>query len=121
MSGETERREALWRNFADKEYRGAFVECYTADSLAVQIFSMRVKREWTRADLARRAGVHVSVVRELEKSRRLPPLAVLAKIASAFDVALAAHFIPFSEFLAKDRKPIDRHIRSFEEDSLHER
>lgn len=128
MSGETEndrtvraeKEQALWRNFADKEYRDGFVEAWAQDSLAVQIYSMRIARKWSQEVLATQAGVRTCVVRNLEDSGKLPSLGHLIKIASAFDVALTVRFVPFSEFVTWDGRPIDRHIRSFEEDSLHD-
>ena len=66
---------------------------------SAQYFAHRLRRfrEWrllTKADLARRAGVSVTSVRQLEQASRLPHPAKLTRLAVALEIdteALLGH------------------------------
>lgn len=108
----------LWTQFSDKEYRDGFLEDAIDDGLAVQIQGMRRQRNWTQEDLAARAGTKQGRVCQWENSNPPKSLTTLKSLASAFDVALVVKFVPFSEFLQGDGKPIDRPIASFSDDRI---
>ena len=114
----TERAKKLWKRLRDKEYREAFVEGAINDSVAVQIYSMRQDRGWTQQYLADRLDTKQAAISRLEGGDNPPTLKNLLKIASAFDVALMVRFVPFSEFLIGDDKPIDRSIPAYQLDKL---
>lgn len=118
MSKITSSIKQIWRKFSDKDYRDGFVEDTIDDHLAIQIQSMRLTRDWTQDELARRAGTKQAGVCRWENSQPPASLATLKKIASAFDVALVVKFVPFSEFLLGENEPIDRRVRSFDDDHL---
>lgn len=93
-----DRYERMVARLRDKEHRDAFVEAEYEIGLAAQIRMMRMQRGWTLPELADRAGLRVSVLARLENPNlrggyRLP---VLARLAAAFDVALAVRFEPFT-------------------------
>jgi transcriptional regulator with XRE-family HTH domain len=71
-------------------------------TLATQIRILRKKRGWTQAELAERADVQVQTIVRVEKmywGRTNPTLNTLAKIAAAFDVAMIARFVPWSQLV----------------------
>jgi transcriptional regulator with XRE-family HTH domain len=108
----------LWSQFRDKEYRDGFVADALADGLAIQIYNMRTKNDWTQAELAEKVGTKQAAVCKWENGDSPRSLTTLAKIASAFDVALIVKFVPFSEFLKGDGQPFDRPMPNFEKDNL---
>ncbi len=50
---------------------------------------LRTKRAWTQANLARRVGVSRVTIARIEIGNRRPSLALLERLAQAFQVALA--------------------------------
>jgi transcriptional regulator with XRE-family HTH domain len=87
----------LWKKFSNPEYRHAFVESNLATTLAAQIETMRLDREWTQAQLAEAAGMRQSQISGLEDpANGIPSTKMLLRIARANDVALIVQFVPFS-------------------------
>ena len=118
MSKITNSIKQLWAKFHDKDYRDGFLDDTIADSLAVQIQSMRQSLGWTQEYLAQRAGTKQAGVCRWENSEPPASLLTLKKIASAFDVALVVRFVPFSVFLVGDGDAVDRAVPSFDHDRL---
>ncbi len=56
------------------------------ESFARRITSLREERGWTRAEVAKRAGVSRSYVRDLEIDKREPRAEVVGRFAEAFGV-----------------------------------
>lgn len=92
----------LWARFRDKLFRDAFVESEISATIAAQIATMRKDRDWTQSDLANATGMAQSRISLLEDpSYDRMSITTLKRIASAFDVALAVRFVPFSEILRR--------------------
>lgn len=111
--------EVLWDAFSDFEYRRGFAEGHAADFLANQIHTLRVDRGLNQKQLAKAANVTQPQISNWEASCDGITLTSLNKLAEAFDVALIAKFVPFSEaarelFFVRSSAP----IASFEDDSI---
>jgi transcriptional regulator with XRE-family HTH domain len=113
----TTKLQKLWQRFSDKEYRDEYVEDAITDRLAVQISSLRQDRGWTQADLAAQVGTQQTGICRWESGESAPTLKSLAKLASAFDVALVVRFAPFSEFVRGDG-PLDKRVPDFANDEI---
>lgn len=97
VSGTRSLREQLVESIQDKEYRDALVEETISQSIAFQIRANRARRDWTQAELGRRAAKPQSEVSRLEDpDYEGYTLKTLMRLASAFDVGLAVRFVPFS-------------------------
>jgi len=57
--------------------------------VAVRIRIFRERRNWTKRDLAKRAGISYRYLWRLEDGRQDPTLTVLEKLAKAFGVRVA--------------------------------
>lgn len=110
--------QTMWRALGDKDYREAFAEAHVGDFLASQIYSMRLAKGWTQAQLADEAGVTQPMICDFEKSVEGVRLTSLFKVASAFDVALLVKFVPF-HVMAREAIDVraDQPVPSFEDDS----
>ncbi len=81
-----------------KATRVRFVESHVSKGLAFQIRAMRDLRGWSQAQLAAKAGTSQSAIARLESTEYgRPSVAMLLRLASAFDVALIVRFAPFDE------------------------
>lgn len=49
---------------------------------------IRLKRDWSQAELARQAGITPAAVNQFEKGPRMPSLPILQNIAAALDVSI---------------------------------
>ena len=56
------------------------------EALAMRLKSLRQRRQWTQADLARRARMSPGYVARLETHRHDPKLSTLVKLAKALGV-----------------------------------
>jgi HTH-type transcriptional regulator/antitoxin HipB len=101
----------------DKEHRHLLVSATIKRGLAFQIRAMREARGWTQEELAERAGMKQERISLLENpDYGYYTLSTLKRLASVFDVALEAKFVPFStffDFLA-DMTPDDLAVPSYE-------
>ena len=91
--------QQLWENLSDLENREELAT-EIATTLAVQIKSLREAKEWTQAELARRAEKEQLTISQLEDPNYgRYSLTTLKKLANTFDVALIVRFVPFSELV----------------------
>ncbi len=97
MTMTSARRAQIAASLRDKEYRDIVVSEEIDTGLPFQIRAMRQDRGWSQKELAERLGMTQEGVSRLESlSYGKFTIATLKRLASAFDVALAARFIPFS-------------------------
>jgi transcriptional regulator with XRE-family HTH domain len=88
----------IWKKLTKKEYRDSYVAAHISNTVASQIFMLREARGWTQKELAQKAGMKQSRISALEDPNyENIEVGTLKRLASAFDVALTARFIPFSE------------------------
>ena len=65
---------------------------WTAKRLGGRVRAMREAANWTKAELARRAHISASFVRQIEQGEVQPRFEFLVKVVAAFDVTLSAFF-----------------------------
>ena len=88
----------------NKDYRDAYVEEKVATSLPFQIRALREQsaRQWSQAELGRRAEMRQNAISRLEDAESgTPSISTLLRLARAFDVALLVKFVPFSKLLSE--------------------
>lgn len=94
----SDRFERIWKKFQRKNFREGFVESHLTSNIAAQVATLRQDRGWTQTHLAKLAKMRQSQISELENpSFSGLTLKTLAKIASAFDVAVIIRFVRFSD------------------------
>ena len=95
----------LTTEFAEKEYRDAYVEGNIAEGVAQQIRINREARNWTQQEFAGRLGdkkqSHVSRLEDPNYGRY--SIRTLLDVAKTFDCALEVRFRGFSKFLENHR------------------
>jgi transcriptional regulator with XRE-family HTH domain len=94
----------LLAKLRDKDYRDAYVEEKVATSLPFQIRALREQpgRDWSQAELGKRAGMRQNAISRLEDAESgTPSINTLLRLARAFDVALLVKFVPFSKLLSE--------------------
>lgn len=64
----------------------------TAQKLGKKVRAMRVERDWSQDDLARRLKWKQPNVSDLEAGKHAPSMPTLTKLATVFDVPVAALF-----------------------------
>jgi ribosome-binding protein aMBF1 (putative translation factor) len=93
----TERGE--WKSIRDRRLAepGA-AEAYEATRLAYQlgrsVRELREQKGWSQSQLADAAGMTQSAVARFEAGGTVPTLAVLERLARAFDLELDVRFVP---------------------------
>jgi len=106
--------------WADLEYRQAYLEASIEQGLAWQIRANRKQRGWSQEDLANKIGTGQSAVSRLEDpAYGGHSMATLVSIAHAFDCALIVKFAPYSELgrLSEDLSPKALYAPSFTEEA----
>jgi transcriptional regulator with XRE-family HTH domain len=109
----------MLEDFADKEFRHAFVEENIKTGLALQIRSLREKAGLSQPALARTAGKTQSVISRLEDPNYGKfTIRTLLDLARAFDVALLVKFVPFSKLLGelKDLSPAALAVNNYDDE-----
>jgi transcriptional regulator with XRE-family HTH domain len=107
----------LWKRFASKEYRDAYVSVHISEHLAAQIFALREHRGWTQSELAEKANMKQPRISKLEESCNGVSVSTLKKIAAALDVALTVKFVPFSSIVEDSTcHRVDARVPSFLQD-----
>lgn len=93
-------KRSLWKKFADKRYRDAYVWSQIATNIASQLLGIRELRGWTQQQLAKRANMAQARISLMESPNYENfNLATLRRLASALDIALVVRFVPFSHAL----------------------
>lgn len=88
---------ALWKRFANRRYREAFVEAHLSSTIAAQIQTMRQDRNLTQSELAGISGMKQSRISLLEDPENTSlSISTLRRLAAAFNVALIVRFVPYS-------------------------
>lgn len=90
---------ALWQAMQDPEVRRAYNDELLADSLGFQIRQLRRQRRLTVEQLAELADCCVLDIIACEDGDCDTDLDFLQRLASVFDVALVATFVPFSQIV----------------------
>ena len=114
-------RTQLWEKMRDKPYRDTFVAAHLSTNIAAQIQTIREQRGWTKKQLAQKAGMSPSRITVMEDpAYENFTLTTLKRLASAFDVALIARFMPFSDLVnwVAELSPEKLETPEFERDSL---
>jgi transcriptional regulator with XRE-family HTH domain len=92
---------AIRDELENKEFRDSYVAENVRRGLAYQITALREARGWSRAELARQAGMPQSNVHRWEDpTYGKYSVSTVIKIASIFDIGLAIKFVSFEELLA---------------------
>jgi transcriptional regulator with XRE-family HTH domain len=93
-------RQTLWSKLRDPDYRNAFVSSSVAARLAVRIFNLRKKADWSQSQLAESTGMKQARISVLEQGDYENfTFSTLKKIAAAFDVAVIVDFVSFPDFV----------------------
>jgi len=115
------RLDRLWKKFARKTYRDAFVESHLATNIAAQIVTLREDRGLSQQELADAAEMKQSRICVLENpSNQSLSIRTLKRIAAAFDVALVVRFVKFSELArwASSSSETKFSVPSFRDDGI---
>lgn len=89
--------QRLATEFPDPEYRHSYTGDFLNTCVAAQIKALREQRGWTQAQLAERAQMKQSRISAMEDVNYSSwSIRTLARLAEAFDVALAVCFKSFS-------------------------
>lgn len=104
-------------DLSDKDWRTLWHDARVGWAIAKQVRDLRASRGWTRAELARRAGLSTLTIYRAEHEKYTPTITSLLKIAEAFDVALEARLVEWSEWLRAQRALETRSVPpSFDEE-----
>ena len=103
----------------DPEARRDYADEFLSSYIALQIKTLRQQRGWSRAELARRAGMKQSRISAMEQADYSSwNIRTLQRLAAAFDLAFVAGFESFGRML-EDMTSISRgrlERPSFDED-----
>lgn len=113
------RKQALFEELKDKNYRNAFVAEHVNIGIPFQIRALREQKPWTQQELAEKAGKKQSWISKIENTNyRGFSLSTLLEIASVFDVGLEVRFVPLSELVEWELNLSNEslNVPSFEED-----
>ena len=100
MNTDSTRRQQIVSSLSNKESRDAFVDAEISTTVPFQIREMRKARDWTQEELANRIGSDQPMISKFEDPDYATfAITSLKRLASAFDVALAVRFVPFSELV----------------------
>ena len=129
VNTDSTRRQQIVASLSNKESRDAFVDAEISTTVSFQIREMRKARDWTQEELANRIGSDQPTISKFEDPDYATfAITSLKRLASAFDVALAVRFVPFSQLvddtvssttLAVPSYGDDLHLDTNEKASLH--
>jgi len=114
-------RADLWEKMRNRPYRETFVAAHLSTNIVAQIQTLREQRGWSKKHLAEKTGMAPSRISVMEDpSYEKFTLSTLRRLASAFDVALIARFVPFSELVewVVDLSPEKMGAVEFERDGI---
>jgi transcriptional regulator with XRE-family HTH domain len=93
-------RLKLWGKLRDPDNRNVFVSSTVAARIAVRIYNLRKKADWTQPQLAEKAGMKQARVSVLEQGDYENfTFSTLKKLAAAFNVAVVVDFVSFPDFV----------------------
>ena len=94
------KKEQMWENLSDSNFRKQFINEHVDVGIAFQIRSLRNRQEITQSDLAKLPGVKQPLVSSWENpDYGRYTLKTLKELAKAFDVGLLVRFVPFSKLV----------------------
>ncbi|MGD0774287.1 MAG: helix-turn-helix transcriptional regulator [Candidatus Solibacter sp.] len=94
------RKTLIKRLRRGKEARKQFVDSHLRKGVAFQIRATRDRLGWSQEDLAKEAGMTQNAISRLESPEYgKPTITTLKRLASALDVGLVVHFVPFSHMI----------------------
>lgn len=97
------RKERLFEELKNKEYRDAFVSELINTGIPFQIRALRKQREWTQKELSEKSGMKQERISVLEDPNYAKlSLSTLKRLASAFDIGLLVKFVPFSDLVKRE-------------------
>lgn len=109
----------MFDDFANKDFRDAFLGENIGTRLAFQIRALREKNKWSQPQLAEHAGKPQSVISRLENPNYGKfTIKTLLDLASTFDVALFISFVPYTKLITEisDVSPKALAVASYEEE-----
>ena len=94
------KKEQMWENLSDSNFRKQFINEHVDVGIAFQIRSLRNRQEITQSDLAKLPGVKQPLVSSWENpDYGRYTLKTLKDLANAFNVGLLVRFVPFSKLV----------------------
>lgn len=85
----------------DREERHRWMAMLLRASIAFQVRTMRLARDWTQEELAKRAGLSIPTISRVEDlSGEAPTLETLLTLAKTFDCGLICRFQSWDEFVS---------------------
>jgi transcriptional regulator with XRE-family HTH domain len=78
-----------------------------AEVVSKRVRSLRERKGWSQSELARRAGIGVSTLSEIEAGQSAPRLDTLVALAHALGA-------PLETFLHADENPLEARLRAIE-------
>ncbi len=114
-----DRKERLFEDLKDEEYRHSSVAAHITNRIAFQIRALREQRNWNQERLAKKAGMKQERISVLENPNHSSvSVETLKRLAKAFDVALMVGFVSFGDLakweLSLSLKSLE--VPSFDED-----
>jgi transcriptional regulator with XRE-family HTH domain len=92
----------LAEKLKDKRYRTAFFRARAQDDTAANIRELRERREFSQAELAKRAGMKQSAISRIEQAEYSAwTYKTLQRVADALDARLVVFFEPAEDVIAK--------------------
>lgn len=112
--------KSIIKRLKKKSFRDAYVRSHLSHGLAHQIQALRLERNWTQVELAKKLGLKTqsAVARMEDPAYGRLSIATLLKLSSVFDVALSVRFVSYGKFLIEreDVSPEAISAESFEEE-----
>jgi len=94
------REKLIARLRRGKKARAEFVDSHLGKGIAHQIRATRDRLEWSQERLAAEVGMNQNAISRLESPEYgRPTITTLKRLASAMDVGLVVHFVPFSQMV----------------------
>ena len=92
------------KQLQDPEYARAYQELEPEFALVRQLINLRLRRNMTQAELARRVGVKQPSIARLEARGQTRDLVFLGRVAQALDARLEIKLVPFKTPARRARK-----------------
>lgn len=109
----------LWSQFADREYREAFLDEVINSQISAQIFALRMSRGLTQAEVANGTGIAQPTLSRLEADANGITTSTLKRLANYYDVALSVRFVSYSSLVESAAVgSVDRDVPAFSDCAL---